>query len=198
MATQEERRAAATGAILEATRQLIAKHRSVSVGMSEIARVAGVSKSNIHYHFDSRTGLFVELAGLMLRELESRVPADPADAGELARSVLEAQLEPDAVVLHLVGDALTIAGAPLIHTQLLATAEQLGRLGCTGDPLVAAAALTLFARQVAFGYFGPDEIDRFVKSLVSEPQVPRERTAQRSGDPQLTHRTGSDFLSNGQ
>jgi AcrR family transcriptional regulator len=69
MATQAERRAATTGALLDTARRLFGERGYADVSIEEIAREAGVTRGALYHHFKSKEDLFASLFEAIEREL---------------------------------------------------------------------------------------------------------------------------------
>jgi AcrR family transcriptional regulator len=67
--TQEQRRAATRGALLEAGRRLFAERGFESVGSEEICAAAGVTRGALYHHFDGKRGLFAAVFEAIEAEL---------------------------------------------------------------------------------------------------------------------------------
>lgn len=60
-------------AILEAAEHCFSRGGFHATSLREVAQEAGVSKALIHYHFDSKESLFLEMLGLLYRQLAEEV-----------------------------------------------------------------------------------------------------------------------------
>ena len=76
----------AHGALMEATYRALCEHGYADLTMQDIADEAGRSKSLLHYHYDTKEGLFVAFFDYLLDGFEARV-AD-GDDGRSARERL--------------------------------------------------------------------------------------------------------------
>jgi AcrR family transcriptional regulator len=101
MATQAQRRAQGTGAILEAAQRLFAARGFEATTIDDIAASAGVTKGAVYHYFDSKELVFREVferAQLDLVEVVSAAvltAQDPIQALQLgSRAFLEQCLEP--------------------------------------------------------------------------------------------------------
>jgi AcrR family transcriptional regulator len=81
MPTQGERRAATTGAIRAAARQLFAERGFVATSIDDIARAAGVTKGGLYHHFESKERLFDVVFRSVEDDLYDRVLASLPAAG---------------------------------------------------------------------------------------------------------------------
>ncbi|HJW91914.1 MAG TPA: transposase [Anaerolineales bacterium] len=67
-------------AILDAAMRVIAEHKVSGARLRQIARSAGISQGTLHYHFPSKTSLFLGLLDQMERFFRERqVDLDPTD-----------------------------------------------------------------------------------------------------------------------
>lgn len=69
MATQAERRAATTAALMETARRLFGERGYADVSIEEIASEAGVTRGALYHHFKSKEDLFAALFEKMEQEL---------------------------------------------------------------------------------------------------------------------------------
>jgi AcrR family transcriptional regulator len=82
--------------ILDAALSTIAKLKISGTGMRDIARTAGMSQSNLHYHFDSKTKLYDALLDKIdqdwFKETRKRAVNKDCDASEKLRILLEEEM----------------------------------------------------------------------------------------------------------
>lgn len=83
MARQAERRAATSGAILSAARDLFRTEGYDAVSVDDIAAAAGVTKGAFYHHFATKQGIFDQLVDLVQAEIAAQVAARPPVAGEV-------------------------------------------------------------------------------------------------------------------
>ncbi|MEM9615432.1 MAG: TetR/AcrR family transcriptional regulator [Actinomycetota bacterium] len=166
MATQAERRTATRAAITEAAFAAFVRQGSPDVPLEDIARDAGVTKSTIHYHYESRAGLLAAVATRLFLDLEQRATEGvERHATVYVTKLLEAQAEPVGRVLFTIGDELLRIGSldgvdPYRHLRM-----RLDQLGAAGSSAVTAGAILQFGRQLAFGRAELDEIPAMVAEL---------------------------------
>lgn len=101
VATQAERRAATTAALLSTARRLFGERGYANVPIEEIAREAGVTRGALYHHFKSKDDLFAELFEALEEELvmtAARAAAAEANAWDSlrvgSRAFLEAVSQP--------------------------------------------------------------------------------------------------------
>jgi len=82
--THAERRAASTQAILDAALICFNKNGFQVTSMGEIAREAGVSKGLLHYHFESKEHLFLEVVTMLFTRVAEKVQKTTLKAGPSA------------------------------------------------------------------------------------------------------------------
>jgi AcrR family transcriptional regulator len=100
VATQQERTAAATGAVLDAAGELFGRYGFLATSVKRIAEVAGVSKSGLLHHFGSKEEVFrqvfiraeEDLVKLSLRGIVNATPKEQLVLG--ARNLLDALDDP--------------------------------------------------------------------------------------------------------
>lgn len=73
MATQAERRAATTEAILRAARRLFGTQGFAATTMDEIAEGAGVAKGAVYHHFRTKEAVFEAVFDLVSRDLVAEI-----------------------------------------------------------------------------------------------------------------------------
>jgi AcrR family transcriptional regulator len=78
VATQAQRRAATTGSLLRAARQLFAEHGFGHVAVDDIAAAAGVTRGAFYHHYDSKEALFEVVFGQIEDTLADAVAAAAA------------------------------------------------------------------------------------------------------------------------
>lgn len=82
--------------ILDAALSTIAKLKISGTGMRDIARTAGMSQSNLHYHFDSKTNLYDALLDKIdedwFKETREGVINKDCDASEKLHLLLEKEM----------------------------------------------------------------------------------------------------------
>lgn len=101
MATQAERRAATTAALMKTARRLFGERGFANVSIEEIAREAGVTRGALYHHYKSKDDLFASLFEAMEQELVMNAAQAAAAAGEPweslragSRNFLEAVSQP--------------------------------------------------------------------------------------------------------
>lgn len=116
MATQAERRAATTAALLKTARKLFGERGYADVSIEEIAREAGVTRGALYHHFKSKEDLFAALFESLEQELVAkavRAAGSAPNAWESlrngSRAFLEAASEPGARQIVLL-DAPAVLG----------------------------------------------------------------------------------------
>lgn len=101
MARQAERRAATTGAIIEAARELFRTRGYEAVSIDDIAAAAGATKGAFYHHFASKQAIFDQLVDQVQGEIAGRLgrlaPAGGPEEVMAAsiRAYLEAANQPD-------------------------------------------------------------------------------------------------------
>ena len=114
--TQEERRAATSGAVVTAARRLFARDGFESTSIDAVAGAAGVTKGAVYHYFDTKEALFRAVFEQMEEELVVRVataagsvedPVEGMRAG--ARAFLEA-CQDDDVRRIVLRDGPTVLG----------------------------------------------------------------------------------------
>jgi AcrR family transcriptional regulator len=100
VATQQERTAAATRAVLDAANELFGRDGFLTTSVQRIAEVAGVSKSGLLHHFGTKEEIFrqvfiraeKELVELSVRGIVNATPKEQLERG--ARNLLDALEDP--------------------------------------------------------------------------------------------------------
>jgi AcrR family transcriptional regulator len=87
MATQAERRAATTGAILEAAKHLFAARGFATTSIDDIAARAGVKKGAVYHHFDAKEEIFARIFEETSAELAALIPAATRGAGDVLDAI---------------------------------------------------------------------------------------------------------------
>ncbi|MEM8905814.1 MAG: TetR/AcrR family transcriptional regulator [Actinomycetota bacterium] len=166
MPTQAERRSTTRRAIASAAFDAFVRSGSTVVALDEIARDAGVTKGTILYHYESRAGLLSAVAIRLFSDIEERATrGTDVDATTYVTRLLEAQTEPVARVLFLIGDELLRLERLDGVDPFLFLRQRLDELGTAGSSAVQAGAILQFGRQLAFGRARPDEITGMVAAL---------------------------------
>lgn len=166
MPKQTERTRATKGSIVDAATTAFVEVGSIDVSLDAIAERAGVAKSTLLYHFDSRTGLLQRVAAELFRDLVGRVEASAGEDLETwVRQILAEQAESSAVVLHRIGDELLQLGQ-LNEIDPLVPLTKRFQNGGAGDrsPLLA-AAMYHFGREIAYGKRRADDLDDLLGQL---------------------------------
>jgi AcrR family transcriptional regulator len=170
--TQLVRRATTERAILDAALSLYLERSSPEPSLDDVAERAGVAKSTVLYHFQSRMGQLEGLASRLYEEMGARVgPLDRyADARAFLRAFLFDALEPTTRVFQQIGDQLLYATRGTgLGRGVRSLINALETFGVTDRVLVVAAATQMVARQLAFGHMVEDEIDPFLDDLLAAP-----------------------------
>lgn len=96
-----DRKAERRGHILEAAASSLAARPVADIGMSEIARQAGISKATLYLYFQTKEALFLALTRSALERWSSAVAdalPQPCDAGTLCQAIAD-ELERSSPVL---------------------------------------------------------------------------------------------------
>ncbi len=165
MVTQLERRTETRQAILDATLTLFVELEGSEPSLDAVAERAGVAKSTVLYHFQSRLGLLDALAERLSHEMGARLgPLEQhEDAAAFVRAFLRDGRSPSVRVFHQVSDHLQHARG--LGRGLYQLSDALQMLGVTDRPLVVAAAAMTMARHVAFGQVDDATLEAFVDDL---------------------------------
>ena len=152
----DERRAA----ILDAATRAFARGPYDRVAMTDVAREAGVSEALVFRYFESKAGLFTEVVGLAVDDLERRQAAANAalPAGTPARDRVRASLD---VVLDHVAAHPDAWAAPLVGGGYPAQALEVrrGHSRRSAERLMALLAAESWLRHeyAVLGYLGAVE-----------------------------------------
>ncbi len=159
--------------IMDATYEALCEHGYASLTMQDIADGCDCSKSNLHYHFDTKEELLVELLAHLLDRFETRV-SDAASDDPRDQLV-------DLVDLFLFGDDRDLEEHRAFHTALLelraqaphsdAFREQLTE----NDARVHAAVTAVIERGIDGGRFAAVDASRTAAHLLAAVQGARIR-----------------------
>ena len=170
MATQEERRRNTRHAIVESAFAAYATQGSPEVSLESIAEDAGVTKGTIHYHFKNRIGLMRAVAVSVFQEIEARInlnQASEADnkAARYLTAMLTEQATPAGRVLFTIGDELARTGDLQEIDPFVYLGSKLREFGLQERSDLVAAAVTQYARQLAYGLAPASAIEGMIKTL---------------------------------
>lgn len=168
MATQVQRRTATKHAIVDATIALHLEHPTDEPSLDAVAERAGVAKSTVLYHFQSRLGLLEAVAQRLYADMGRRLsPLEQyTDARAFVRAFLLDGMNPSTRVFHRVGDQLVYATSSQgIGRGVRSVMQALEELGVTERLLTISAAVQMMSRQVAFGHLDETAIDAFLGEL---------------------------------
>ncbi len=168
MPTQLVRKATTERAILDATLALYLERSDSEPSLDDVADRAGVAKSTVLYHFQSRMGLLEALAGRMYGEaVERGLPLDQyEDARAFVRASLLDATRPTTRVFQQINDQLLYANrGPGLGRGMRSIVSALEQLGITEGLAVKAAATQMVARRIAFGDMGESDIEPFLDEL---------------------------------
>ena len=70
--------------IITAAESLFAEHGYAAVSMAQVAKVAGISKSNIYHHFDSKDDLYTSVLRLACQDMFDSAQQLSASEGKIA------------------------------------------------------------------------------------------------------------------
>lgn len=73
MTTQDERRAATRGRLIDAGRHLFGSKGFDGVSQAELVRAAGVTRGALYHHFDGKEGLFAAVYQELQQEITARI-----------------------------------------------------------------------------------------------------------------------------
>ncbi|HYH12790.1 MAG TPA: TetR/AcrR family transcriptional regulator, partial [Thermomicrobiales bacterium] len=73
MTTQDERRAATRGRLIDAGRHLFGTKGFDDVSQAELVRLAGVTRGALYHHFDGKEGLFAAVYAELQQEITARI-----------------------------------------------------------------------------------------------------------------------------
>lgn len=179
MATQLERRTSTQQAVVDAAIELYIERSGFTASLDDVAERAGVAKSTLLYHFQSRVGLLQAVAARLYDELVERLgPIDKyEDAAEFIAAFLKESRNPGTRLLHQVGEELRFASQEAgMSPGIILMMDVLKELGLEERPLVTAAATLMLARQVSFGQVDEATIDQWVDELFVVERSRRRRT----------------------
>ncbi|MBI2889385.1 MAG: TetR/AcrR family transcriptional regulator [Nitrospirae bacterium] len=86
--TRAEKAAASMQAILDAALTCFNRNGYETTSMEDIAREAGVSKGLLHYHFESKEHLFLEVTSTIFRRLSERVRTTTLQLGPSVKQAI--------------------------------------------------------------------------------------------------------------
>ncbi|MFT7219298.1 MAG: AcrR family transcriptional regulator [Candidatus Azotimanducaceae bacterium] len=170
LATQEERRRNTRQAIVESAFTAYAKQGSPEVALESIAEDAGVTKGTIHYHFRNRSGLMRAVAVSVFQEIEARInlneePESDNKATRYLTAMLTEQATPAGRVLFTIGDELARTGDLQEIDPFVYLGSKLQEFGLQKRSDLIAAAVTQYARQLAYGLAPASAIEGMIMSL---------------------------------
>ena len=169
MATQSERRTETRRSVVAAAIQLFDESGDTSASLEDIATLAGVAKSTVVYHFESRIGLLQVVARRIFaeaRQTEVQPAGDVSTPDKVAwiAALLTSQTDARAQVLHAIDDELTSARSLGDADPSPWLTEALADLGLR-EPEIAAMALLQISRRIARGLIDPSEIHDIAKRV---------------------------------
>lgn len=179
MATQSERRDQTRRSVVAAAIKLFDESGDTSASLEDIAALAGVAKSTVVYHFESRIGLLQAVARRIFAEAQqARTPRqigppetsrdtgdDPSQAAWIA-ALLHSQTDARARVLHSIDDELTAARSLGDADPAPWLTSALASIGLR-EPEIAAMSLLQLSRRIARGLIDPTEIDTIAKRVAA-------------------------------
>ena len=172
VATQSERRDQTRRSVVAAAIKLFDGSGDTSASLEDIAALAGVAKSTVVYHFESRIGLLQVVARRIFAEAQQGRDADESGPGAepdpvaWIAALLRSQTDARARVLHAIDDELTSARSLGDADPAPWLTAALAGVGLS-EPEIATMSLLQVSRRIARGLIDPSEIDDIAKRVAA-------------------------------